>query len=346
MADLGVGNSEVNAKNLLRIKADFKHLIKEQDLAKRIIDDTNSQIELEGPGISLEERLKCWIPAEHSIVLRKNIAVSVVGQCVEDLTEVSRDPPSVMAIKALLESIDNFTEETSLETLNATLVVIQDGDESMYIDVLEDLEKATESLSEKHILRTTEVLQATQLAVRDLAMDPSDRRLGRLLRPRAHHEEKHASASAGISPVTEILRGASQLEGSAHPKQSIQTPKDPAQILDTPSLHRYIDSVLPLVPFKRVVEAVQDLVKQYTPDHKSSNDHEPEESKEVTSKWKKDIEDRVKALEGPIRPRYEVWPDKNVKEEERSLSAEGSSDPPKRPSPGSEDKTDVKRSRF
>lgn len=348
MADLEVGDSQLNVKNFERINADVNHLVQRQNSAKRAIDNTNAQIEIKGPSVVLEKESKYWAKTKRSICMRTDLAVSVVGSSVKDLTELSRDPPSVMAIKDLLDSIEEFTNETSMEILKAALVVVRTGNESTCNEVLEDLKMAFESLSEEHLPRTTEILQKTQLAIRDLAMDPFDRDSDRSARLRAHREKQRASTSAGSSPATQTLRGASHVEGSEHSNQGTQASQDPAQILDAPSFHRYINSVLPLVPIERMVEAVQDVVMEFAPSHESLNKHGSGKAKEVTSGWKKEMNDlgaRVQALEEVIRSRYSVGADKKVKEEEKSLQTEASPHPPKEPSPGSEHKKGVKRSR-
>ncbi|KEQ72930.1 hypothetical protein M436DRAFT_82202 [Aureobasidium namibiae CBS 147.97] len=348
MADPEVGGSAANAMNLLRIKADIKELVKEQDKHKESVDSINAKIESQGPNVTLEGLLKSLIEKQHSAFTRTCLAVSVIGQSIEDLTTFSRNPPSIMAIKDLLDSLNNFTDEDSIETLSGSLVIVQDGTKFTCADVVEDLEEAYKSLSEEHQSRTTEILRATQLAVRDLATNPFKRTLNRRSRLLAIRNENLTSESAGVLSVTQEVHGTTHLEASTQPNRTTQTSQDPAQILDAPSLHRYIDSVFPLVPIKRIVEAVQNVVMEFASGHKSPDEHGPGIFQEITSNSKKELKElgvRVQALEDFIKLRYAGGADKEVKEEETSLQKEASLHPHKRPSLGFEDKMDVKRSR-
>jgi hypothetical protein len=117
MADLKVGDSELNAQNLLRIKADIKELVKEGDAGQKSIDGINTQIKSNGPSVTLEGRLASALKLQRSLRKRANLAVSVIGLSIEDLTEVSRDLPCILAIKDLLDSLESFTNDASTEIL-------------------------------------------------------------------------------------------------------------------------------------------------------------------------------------------------------------------------------------
>lgn len=345
MADPEVGDSELNAQNLLRIKADLKELINEQEEAQKGVDSAYAEVRSVGPSVSLERRLEYGIEVQHSVCTRAGLAISVIGQSIEDLTKFSRDPPSIVAIKDLLDSLDKFTDEDSIKILSGSLVIVQSVTSSSCTDILEDLEGACKSLSEEHKSRTTKILQATQLAVRDLATRPFRRIVDRTVRLSA---DNLSSGSAGVSPVTQDVRGITHLTASKEPNRATQTSQDPAQILDAPSFHRYIDSVLPLVPIKRMVEAVQNVVMELAPGHKIPDEHGPKIFQEITSNSKKEMEElraRVQALADFNKSRYAGGADKQVKEKGSSLQTEASLHSHKRPSPGSEDKTNVKRSR-
>lgn len=58
MADLEVIDSELNARNLLRITADLRELISIQEEAQEEVDSTQAKVRSGGPTASLERRLK------------------------------------------------------------------------------------------------------------------------------------------------------------------------------------------------------------------------------------------------------------------------------------------------
>jgi len=212
MADLEVGDPELNAKNLLRIKADITELVTTQDDIQRSIATVNAEIASKGPSVTLEGHLKRWIEEQHSVCTRANVAMSVIGLSIEDLTESSRDPPSIMAIKDLLESLDTFTSETSINILREALVTIQDANPSSCTDILEDLESAFGSLSKDHISRSTKILQTTQIAVRDLATDPSSRCWAR--RSRLACISSSVSPSPSLQSIPDIDQTKASLQSS------------------------------------------------------------------------------------------------------------------------------------
>jgi hypothetical protein len=57
MADLEVKNFELNAKNLLRIKADVEELVERLNKTQESVDFSNAQIASKGPSGSLERSL-------------------------------------------------------------------------------------------------------------------------------------------------------------------------------------------------------------------------------------------------------------------------------------------------
>ena len=95
-----------------------------------------------------------------------------------------------------------------------------------------------------------------------------------------------------------------------------------------------------------MVQAVQNVVMEFAPGHKSLDEHGPGKSGEVTSSWKKEMQERVEALEEFNKSRFGVGADRKVKQEERSLQTEATPKSNKRQTPRSEDQKDVKRSRF
>jgi hypothetical protein len=105
MTDLGVNDSDLNAKNLLRIRADVKQLVKEHAQCQRFADTVNVEIVSEGPSNALEKRLKSHVDSQHSACTRAYFAVSIIGLAIEDLVGFSRDPPHVFAINDLFDSL-------------------------------------------------------------------------------------------------------------------------------------------------------------------------------------------------------------------------------------------------
>jgi hypothetical protein len=352
MANLELCDSELNAKNLLRIKADIKYLDKRQTLVQSRIDRTNAEIELEGPSGALEKRLKSAIEDQHSICTRTDIAVSLIGLSIEDLTKVSRDPPRVAAIKDLLESIEEFTDEASLETLEKALIVIQDGNESTCTDVIEDLERAYNSLTEEHLSRTTRILRAAQLAVRDLATEP----LFRIIPLRETATNKCASESTSdavsVSSSSQDLRIDLQSKFFDLPNSDTEDVKGPNQVLDVPSLHQYLDTVLMKVPGKQIVEALQKLVNGSGPISESLEGSGHDQFKEFASDLKKETKGlgtRFQAQEDRLNVKRVHGASDDDKAEDKEdnevLQTLVSPDSSKRSFPELEDEKPIKRSR-
>ena len=343
MADLEVEDPEINTKNLLRIKADITELVTKQDEIQRSIARLNAEIASKGPSVTLEGRLKRETEEQHSVCTRANVAMSVIGLSIEDLTESSRDPPIIMAIKDLLESLDTFTFETSIKILRKALVTIQDANPSSCTDILEDLESAFGSLSIDHISRSTKILQTTQIAVRDLATDPSSRCWAR--------RSRFASISPSVSPspLLQNIPEIGQSKASLQLSENSPSLRDVDQVLDTPSLHRYMNFVHTKFPIRRIAEALQRVVDEPALGYNSMNEHGPEDFKEVTPEWKTEMEKldaRVQALEEINGAMDSVEADKRVKEEEISMHTRVSPYSTKRLPPTSDYDIKVKRSRF
>jgi hypothetical protein len=272
MADLEVGDSELSSKNLQRIKADIKQFIRQQNDVQARVDRLNAEIESEGPNADLEGRLEHHLKEQQSVCKRSNFAVSVIGLAIEDLTEFSQNPPSMLAITDLLDSTEDFTDDASRETLRRALGVIQDGDLATCTDVLEDLERAYKSLSEEHLPRTTKILQTTQLAVRDLATDPIRRRISRRSRltaknlaayQRRQQSPSASSSSDNLSTKQEDRQKASKPQTSylcTQNNQNTQNPQKADRISDAQSFHKYIDFLLAQFPVDDLVKAIKTFV--------------------------------------------------------------------------------------
>jgi hypothetical protein len=348
MADLEVGDSELNTQNLLRIKADIKELVKEGDAGQKSIDGINTQIKLNGPSVTLEGRLASALQLQRSLCKRANLAVSVIGLSMEDLTEVSRALPCILAIRDLLESIKSFTSDASTNILRRALVVVEDDGFTSCTDVLEDLERTYESISDMHQLRTTTILQATQVAVRELAMTPYNRSIARMSRP--------GYVSASISEAGSLSvssQGPYNFQPSVAnlPHYNTQDLQDPSQVSDVPTLHRYIDSVLMKVPGKHIIEAVQNLANGSGNGHESLDGSGNGQSDHIVSGLKKEIEDlqtQVRDLKKYIQVKgtheASVGDKAEVKKEDELLQTEVSPDSNKRPFPAFEDDRLIKRS--
>jgi hypothetical protein len=352
MADLGLCDSELNAKNLLRIKADLKQLVKERAEEPESIDDINAEIESEGPSGILERRLKGCIEMLHSLRARVDLAVSVVGVCIEDLTEFSQNPPSMLAIKDLLDSTEDFTDDTSRKTLRRALGAVQEGDLATCTDVLEDLEKAYKSLSEEHLARTTKILQTTQLAVRDLATNLFSRRLSRPVAAANKCASESTSDAVSVSSSSQDLQIDFQSKFFDLPNSDTEDVKGPNQVLDVASLHRYLDSVLMKVPGKQILEALQNLVNGSGSISESLNGSGHDQFKEFASEMKKEmkglgsrfqtLEDRL-SVKGVHEASYE---DKaEDKKQDEVLQTLVSPESSKRSFPELEDEKPIKRSR-
>jgi hypothetical protein len=354
MADLEIDDSELNAKNLLRIKADLKQPVNSRAEQQRFIDAVNAEIESQGPSVTLEQRLEIHNKEQHSICTRADLAVSVIGSSIEDLTEFLRDPPRVLAIKDLLKSTEEFTDDASIEALREALVVIQDGNLSTGIDVLEDLDGAYKSLPKEHILRTSKILQATQTAVRDLATDPYDRKTARskVNRPFMFARRKLPKIRTPAILPSESLRTGMRSKGPNQQSQNTQNVQSPDQVSDAQSLHSYIDFLLTHASPKSIVQAVQHLGNERLPAPKSNVRPEYRPQREINSDLEKKVDDlgtRVRALENQtqVKGTHEasVEDKAEVKKENGLLQTDLSHDSNKRPPPELEDNTRVKRSR-
>jgi hypothetical protein len=351
MADLEVADSELNAKNLLRIKADLKQLVNTRAEQQRFIDAVNAEIESQGPSVTLEKRLEFHNKEQHSICTRADLPVSVIGNSIEDLTEFLRDPPRVLAIKDLLESTEEFTDDASIEALRKALVVIQDGNLLTGVDVLEDLDGAYKSLPKQHILRTSKILQATQPAVRDLATDPYDRKQARRvlqIRTAANTRvTRSVFGSTRVSASPQAIRTSIQPKVPVHPDQTPQSSQDPSHVSDAQSLHKYIDFLLTQVSPKSIAQAVQHLGSGTPPVRKSVIRPKHRQQREINSDLD-DLGTRVRALENQIQVKgthgASVEDKAEVKKEDGLLQTKASPDSNKRPPPEFEDDRLIKRS--
>jgi molecular chaperone GrpE (heat shock protein) len=175
MADLEVDSSGLNTKNMLRIKADVEELVERLDDAQKSVDYWNAQIASKGPSASRESGLEGRTEEQKWISTRADLVVSVIGLSIEDLAEITQDPPRILAIKELLDSTGD-DDWISIGTLRAAFGGLEhglkNGSVSSLMDVFADLEKPFVSQSKEGIVRTTKILQATQLAVRKFATNP------------------------------------------------------------------------------------------------------------------------------------------------------------------------------
>lgn len=168
-----------DSENLLRIKVDTKDLSRQQREAQQTIDRIKVQIDREGPTVTLEAQLEAELAQQKSVCIRSDIAVSIVGMSIEDLTRNSQDPPAVSAVRKLLNSMEYLDNDVSLETVDLVMVVQTDNTAESLTDVYEDLNSASESAPMSSGLKTTQILQETQLAIRELATNPTTRYLAR-----------------------------------------------------------------------------------------------------------------------------------------------------------------------
>jgi hypothetical protein len=284
---------------------------------------------------------------------RANLAVSVIGLSIEDLTEVSRDLPCILAIKDLLDSLESFTNDASTEILGGALTVVEDDDFTSCTDVLEDLNRAYESLSDMDLPRTTTILQATQFAVRELAMTPYNRSIARISRPGGKgYVVESISETDGLSESSQGPHTDFQSNVANLPDYNTQDLQDLNQVSDVPTLHRYIDSVLMKVPGKHIIEAVQNLANVSGHGHESLDGSGNGQSDHIISSLKKEIEDlrtQVQDLKESIQVKgtheASVEDKAEVKKEDGLLQIEASPDSNKRPCPKLEDNRLIKISR-
>ncbi|KAH0361042.1 hypothetical protein KCU65_g8977, partial [Aureobasidium melanogenum] len=151
MADLRTTDLTSNVMSLSQVKADSNELADKQRLAQTIIDNISAEIDQKGQSLTREKELKSRTDRQRPVCIRLEIAgpARLYGR------PWQRELLDTM--KAALVSIDQVTEE--------------------YMSyVFEHLETAIKSSSDEQISRVTEILQVTQLAVRDLLEDPGSRK--------------------------------------------------------------------------------------------------------------------------------------------------------------------------
>ncbi|KAH0377254.1 hypothetical protein KCU92_g9345, partial [Aureobasidium melanogenum] len=139
MADPQATALRSDSDYLLRIKTDTKELSSKQHEAQRKIDAIRAQTYREGPTAILEARMEDELAGQKSICM-SDIAVSIIGASIEDLTRTSRKPPSVTAVRDVLGSIDYLDNEVSLESVRLVLVIRTGNTAESLTDVFEDLQ--------------------------------------------------------------------------------------------------------------------------------------------------------------------------------------------------------------
>lgn len=266
MADPQVTALRSNSENLLRIKTDAKELSKKQLEAQQKIDAIKAQIDREGPTATLEARMQEKVAEQKSVCIRSDIAISIIGKSIEDLAHISRNSPSVVAVRDVLDYMDYLDDEVSLESVGLVLVVQTGNTAESLTDVFEDLQSATGSASGDSSLRTTTILQETQLAVRELTTTPSDRISARwrannfAYRLKCQREQRDALASTINLPIAkgnhEDSPPSQALNHSTLDNQHLQ---EVNQSPKAPDVHKYLDDLLDRVPQNQILEALQNL---------------------------------------------------------------------------------------
>lgn len=364
-----------DSENLLRIKTDTKDLSRQQREVQQKIDAIKVRIDKEGPTATLDARMDEEVAKQKSICIRSDIALSIIGASIEDLTRDSRDPPSVIAVRNLLTSMTYLDNEVSLETVNLVLVVQTQNSAESLADVFEDLQSASGSAPRDSSLRTTRILQETQLAVRELATQPVTRYVARLdadhlARRLEEQREQHNTIASTINlPTIQVNREKDRpsqvLNRSTQVSQGSQ---EKSESLDTQDLYGYLGILLTQIPQSRILEALQKLdCKHGSESDRHQTEMEDQERSETLDatvrkalqgtelvKLKdvaanlqinaKELKDCIQALED--RREVQNGEARGVTGEETGglLQTSMSLNSNKRPS-ASEDKTNVKRSR-
>lgn len=364
-----------DSENLLRIKTDTKDLARQQREIQQKIDAIKVRIDKEGPTAFLEACMDREAERQKSICIRSDIALTIIGASIEDLTRDSQDPPSVVAVRKLMNSMEDLDNEVSFEIVNSVLVIQTQNSAESLADVFEDPQSASGSASKSSSLRTTRILQETQLAVRELATQPVTRYVARLdadhlARRLEEQREQHNTIASTINlPTIQVNRVKDRpsqvLSRSTQVSQGCQ---EKSQSLDTQDSYGYLDILLTQTPQSRILEALQNLDCNHGSEsdrHQTEmEDQERSDTLDATvrkvlegtelAKLKdvaanlqinaKELKDCIQALED--RPEVQDGECRGVAGEETGglLQTSMSLNSNKRPS-ASEDKTNVKRSR-
>ncbi|KAK6003625.1 hypothetical protein QM012_009396 [Aureobasidium pullulans] len=265
MADLKAAARRSDDENLLRIKADAEDLLKQQHEIQRQIDSIKARIDREGPTATLETQLERDVAEQKVVCIRSDIAVSIIGSSIEDLTQTSRNPPSVVAVRKLLNSMENFDNEASLESVGLIPAVQTQNTAESLTDVFEDFESAFDTAPKEFSLRTTEILQETQLAVRILATDPLDRWIAREdAKEKARQTERQREQQSTFLSTADLLvpQGNRAIDPPSWPSglshfNSISRIDDRSSGVQ--DIQAYLDVLLTRAPPNHIREALQKL---------------------------------------------------------------------------------------
>jgi hypothetical protein len=206
MTSLEVGDPEFSKNVLSQIKADLQELANDRNNAKRSLDLHTAEIESEGLSGNRKRLLKYFMRRNNVICTRADLAVSIIGLSIEELTETSRDPLRTIAFNDLLESSGD-EDEASIKDLKGFLGETEQLDASSLSDVFEDLKNAFESLSETTLPRTSKILQAAHLAVTHFATD-SDRAIRS--RPPAESRANHQTQDVADQQAQDLANQQAQ----------------------------------------------------------------------------------------------------------------------------------------
>ncbi|KAG9648326.1 hypothetical protein KCU95_g1403, partial [Aureobasidium melanogenum] len=339
MADPQVTALRSNSENLLRIKTDAKELSKKQLEAQQKIA-IKAQIDREGPTATLEARMQEKVAEQKSVCIRSDIAISIIGKSIEDLAHISRNPPSVVAVRDVLDYMDYLDDEVSLESVGLVLVVQTGNTAESLTDVFEDLQSATGSASGDSSLRTTTILQEHSL--------PSENSR-RLLRIEFRLEQRDALASTINLPIAkgnhEDSPPSQALNHSTLDNQHLQ---EVNQSPKAPDVHKYLDDLLDRVPQNQILEALQNLDPVFRSGGDGCGKPDRGHIKKLAINLQNKIEelfDDAKDLEDAVEA---VNYDGGGNEDRRKsgqLHTNGSFNSKKRSSSASDDETNVKRRR-
>lgn len=261
-----------DSENLLRIKTDTKELSRQQSEAQQKIDAIKVQIDKEGPTATLEARMDEEVATQKSICIRSDIALSIIGASIKDLARDSQDPPSVVAVRKLLNSLEYLDNEVSLESVKMVLAVQTQYSADSLTDVFEDLESTFKSTSKGSNPKTTEIVQETQLPIRELATEPWARWNARYnARQRTQDLERQRKqqrtfASTIDLPFPQRNHGTDlPPQITSRSTQSNQVSRKNDQSSKAQDLHRYLDDLLGRAPGNDVRETHQKLDPMYRP---------------------------------------------------------------------------------
>lgn len=316
------------------------------------------------------------VAKQKSICIRSDIALSIIGASIEDLNRDSQDPPSVVAVRKLMNSMEDLDNGVSLETVNSVLVIQTQNSAESLTDVFEDLQFASESASKSSSLRTTRILQETQLDVRELATEPATRwsaryKAGNIAYKLQKQREEHGILASSIGlPAPQVKHENDRMpQVMSCSTQVSQSPREKDQDLKTQDLHGYLDILLTQMPQSHILEALQKLDRndRSTSDHQNMSMEDQERSEALGSTVRKVLEGtelaKLKNMAGHLQNNakelkdcIQALEDRREIQDEDGRAAAGENarellqtsaplNSNKRPCLASEDKTNVKRSR-